>query len=168
MPRAESGSIRPRSKTAEREIRPVYHWTPRRIVARVQLCTFALQIKRAAEIRTGLSWTRLAHELTALKAVRYRTEARTIVQRTRIRSELGDLLNKLAVSVPKQPLAVSEPAAEPPIAWIHARNPPAGNRLIANRQAGLGLGMVYPERGSSRRWQAYRRAARRMPCALPG
>ena len=35
------------------EIRPVYHWTPRRIVAHVKLCVLALQIQRAAEIRTG-------------------------------------------------------------------------------------------------------------------
>jgi hypothetical protein len=45
--------------------------------------------------------------------VRYRTEARTIVQRTRIRGELGDILKKLTVSIPKQLLAVSEPTAEP-------------------------------------------------------
>lgn len=103
-------------KTTGLEIRPVYHWTPRRIVAHVKLCTLALQIQRAAEIRTGLSWARLAHELAALKAVRYRTEARTIVQRTRIRGELGDILKKLTVSIPKQLLAVSEPTAEPPLA----------------------------------------------------
>jgi transposase len=101
-------------KTTGLEIRPVYHWTPRRIVAHVKLGTLALQIQRAAEIRTGLSWARLAHELAALKAVRYRTEARTMVQRTRIRSDLGELLKKLAVSIPKQLLAVSEPAAGAP------------------------------------------------------
>jgi hypothetical protein len=100
-------------KTTGLEIRPVYHWTPCRIMAHVKLCTLALQIQRAAEIRTGLSWARLAHELAALKAVRYRTEARAIVQRTRIRSELSDILKKLAVSIPKKLLAVSEPAANP-------------------------------------------------------
>jgi transposase len=98
-------------KTSGLEIRPVYHWTPRRIMAHVKLCTLALQIQRAAEIRTGLSWARLAHELAALKAVRYRTEARTIVQRTRIRGELGDILKKLSISIPKQLLAVSDQAA---------------------------------------------------------
>jgi transposase len=100
-------------KTTGLEIRPVYHWTPRRIVAHVELCILALQIQRAAEIRTGAPWAGVAHQLAALKAVRYRTEARTIVQRTRIRSELGGILKKLAVSIPKQLLAVSEPAPEP-------------------------------------------------------
>jgi hypothetical protein len=101
-------------ETTGLEIRPVCHWTPRRIAAHVQLCTLALQLQRAAEIRAGLSWTRLAHDLAALEAVRYRAEARTIAQRTRIRGELGDILKKLAVSIPKQLLAVSEPAADPP------------------------------------------------------
>jgi hypothetical protein len=99
-------------KTTGLEIRPIYHWTQHRIVAHVKLCTLALQIQRAAEIRTGASWARIAHELAALKAVRYRTEARTIVQRTRIPSELGDVLKQLAVSIPKQLLAVSEPVSE--------------------------------------------------------
>jgi transposase len=94
-------------------IRPIYHWTPRRIEAHVKLCILALQIQRAAELRAGLPWTRLAHELGTLKAVRYRTEARTIVQRTRIRTELADLLKKLGVSAPKQLLALSEPILEP-------------------------------------------------------
>jgi hypothetical protein len=31
----------------------------------------ALQMQRAAEIRCGLPWARIAHELGALKAVRY-------------------------------------------------------------------------------------------------
>jgi hypothetical protein len=97
-------------KTTGLEVRPVYHWSPRRIVAHVQLCTLALQIQRAAELRTGLSWARLTHLLGGLKAVRYRTEARTIVQRTRIGTELAEILKKLGVSTPKQLLAVTEPA----------------------------------------------------------
>jgi hypothetical protein len=96
-------------KTTGLAIRPVYHWSPRRIVAHVKLCVLALQLQRAAELRTGLPWARLAHELAALKAVRYRTEARTIVQRTRIGPELAEVLKKLGVARPKQLLALSEP-----------------------------------------------------------
>jgi hypothetical protein len=100
-------------KSSGLAIRPIYHWTPRRIDAHVKLCVLALQLQRGAEMRTGLSWARLGHELATLKAVRYRTEDRTIVQRTRIRTELADLLKKLGVSIPKQLLAVSEPATDP-------------------------------------------------------
>jgi Transposase DDE domain len=98
------------------EIRPVYHWSPRRIVAHVKLCVLALQIQRAAELRAGRPWARLAHDLATLKAVCYRTEARTIVQRTRIGPELAETLKKLAISRPKQLLAVSEPGPGQPAA----------------------------------------------------
>ena len=65
----------------------MFHWTPRRIEAHVKLCVLALQIQRAAEMRCQQPWNRIAHALAALKAVRYRSEARTIVQRTKIASE---------------------------------------------------------------------------------
>jgi hypothetical protein len=41
-------------------------------------------MQRAAEIRSQLPWARIAHALGGLKAVRYRCESRTIVQRTKI------------------------------------------------------------------------------------
>jgi hypothetical protein len=97
-------------------IRPIYHWSPRRIVAHVKLCVLALQIQRAAELRTGRPWARLAHDLATLKAVCYRTEARTIVQRTRIGPELAATLKTLGISRPKQLLAVSEPGPSQPAA----------------------------------------------------
>ena len=105
-----------RMKTTGLAIRPVYHWSPRRIVAHVKLCVLALQLQRAAELRTGLPWARVADRLAALKAVRYRTEARTIVQRTRIGPELGEILDKLGVSRPKRLLALSEPGPREPAA----------------------------------------------------
>jgi Transposase DDE domain len=97
-------------------IRPIYHWSPRRIVAHVKLCVLALQIQRAAELRTGRPWARLAHDLATLKAVCYRTEARTIVQRTRIGPELAATLKTIGISRPKQLLAVSEPGPSQPAA----------------------------------------------------
>ncbi len=105
-----------RMKTTGLAIRPVYRWSPRRIVAHVKLCVPALQLQRAAELRTGLPWARLAHELAALKAVGYRTEARTIVQRTRIGPGLAETLKKLGVSGPERLLAVSEPSPGRPVA----------------------------------------------------
>jgi hypothetical protein len=73
----------------------------------------ALQMQRSAEIRTGLPWARIAHVLAALKAVRYRSESRTIVQRTKISSELAGLMKKLGISAPKQLMAVTEAADTP-------------------------------------------------------
>lgn len=99
-----------RMKQTGLEVRPMFHWTARRIEAHVKLCVLALQMQRAAEIRCALPWARIAHALAALKAVRYRTESRAIVQRTRIASELAELLKKLGVSMPKLVLSVAETA----------------------------------------------------------
>src|SRR5271157_3062673 len=104
-----------RMKQTGLEVRPMFHWTPRRIEAHVRLCVLALQMQRAAEIRCSLPWSRIVHELAALKAVRYRTGERTIVQRTKIADSLGDILKKLGVSIPKKILSVSEPTAAPAV-----------------------------------------------------
>ena len=45
--------------------------------------------------------------------MRYQAEGRTIVQRTKIGAELGELLKKLGISRPKQLLLVSDPAEAP-------------------------------------------------------
>ena len=69
-----------RLKTTGLGIRPMFHWTPRRIVAHVKLCVLALMIQRAAEIATGAPWSQLVDVLERLKAVRYTAEGETIVQ----------------------------------------------------------------------------------------
>jgi hypothetical protein len=86
----------------------MFHWTPRRIEAHVKLCVLALQMQRAAEIRGQLPWARIAHALGSLKAVRYRCDSRTIVQRSKITVELSGLLKALGISMPKQILSVEE------------------------------------------------------------
>src|SRR5271168_2923827 len=98
-----------RMKQTGLQVRPMFHWTPRRIEAHVKLCVLALQMQRAAEIRCQLPWARIAHALGGLKAVRYRCESRGIVQRTKITAELSAMLKTLKVSVPKQILLVEEP-----------------------------------------------------------
>ena len=47
------------------------------------------------------------------EAVRYRAGERTIVQRTKITDNLGEILKKLGVSIPQQILSISEPVAAP-------------------------------------------------------
>jgi hypothetical protein len=102
-----------RMKQTGLQVRPMFHWTARRIEAHVKLCVLALQMQRAAEIRTSLPWARIAHALAALKAVRYGSEGRTIVQRTKIGPDLGDLLKKLGIPIPKQLLLLAEPTESP-------------------------------------------------------
>jgi transposase len=98
-----------RIKQTGLQVRPMFHWTARRIEAHVKLCVLALQMQRAAEIRCGQPWARIAHALGGLKAVRYRCEGRAIVQRTKISTELAGLLKTLGISAPKQILAIAEP-----------------------------------------------------------
>jgi hypothetical protein len=102
-----------RMKQTGLEVRPMFHWAPRRIEAHVKLCVLALQVQRTAEIRTGLPWARIAHLLGTLKAVRYVAERQTIVQRTKIGPELAGLLKTLGTSAPKQVMAVIEAAEAP-------------------------------------------------------
>jgi hypothetical protein len=99
-----------RMKQTGLEVRPMFHWTPRRIEAHVKLCVLALQVQRAAEIRCAQPWARIAHTLGQLKAVRYRSDSRTIVQRTKITAALAETLKKLGISMPKQILSIDEPA----------------------------------------------------------
>jgi len=93
-------------KTTGLGIRPMFHWTPRRIVAHVKLCVLALMIQRAAEIAAGAPWSQLVDVLERLKAVRYTAEGETIVQASRIGPELAAILKKLDISKPKPILAV--------------------------------------------------------------
>jgi DDE family transposase len=97
-----------RMKQTGLEVRPMFHWAARRIEAHVKLCVLALQMQRAAEIRCGLPWARIAHALGALKAVRYQAGGRGIVQRTKIADALADLLKKIGIPIPKPLLAVTK------------------------------------------------------------
>jgi hypothetical protein len=96
-----------RMKTTGLAVRPMFHWMPQRITAHVRLRVLALMIQRAAEITTGLPRRRLASALERLKAVRYTSEGRTIVQATTIGPELVDIFKKLQITTPKPILAVS-------------------------------------------------------------
>jgi hypothetical protein len=102
-----------RLKQTGLELRPMFHWSPRRIEAHVKLCILALQMQRAAEIRCTQPWARIAHELAALKAICYRAQGRAIVQRTKISKSLSEILKNLGISTPKKIISVAEPAAEP-------------------------------------------------------
>jgi hypothetical protein len=93
-------------KTTGLGIRPMFHWTPRRIGAHVKLCTLALMIQRSAEIAAQAPWSQLVGVLERLKAVRYTAEGETIVQASRITPELAAILKKLDISRPKPILAV--------------------------------------------------------------
>ncbi len=95
-----------RMKTTGLQLRPMFHWTPQRIVAHVKLCVLALMIQRAAEVASERPWRRIADLLEPIKAVRYTAEGRTIVQTSKIRPDAADIFKKLDISKPNTILAV--------------------------------------------------------------
>jgi transposase len=101
-----------RMKQTGLKVRPMFHWTPRRIEAHVRLCVLALQMQRAAEIRCGRPWRQIARLLAGLKAIRYTAENRTIVQRTKIAPELAEIMKKIGISIPKKIMKVDERSPE--------------------------------------------------------
>ena len=96
-----------RMKTSGLRIRPVYHWTPHRIISHVKLCTLSLLLQRVAEIRCGDTWRNIRHALEQIQAVEYRLGSRTIVQTTKVGSEAKAYLKSLKISEPKRILSVS-------------------------------------------------------------
>jgi hypothetical protein len=94
-----------RMKTTGLEVRPMFHWMPQRITAHVKLCVLALMIQRRAELATDLTWRRLRALLEPIKAVRWRSGERAIVQTTRIGADARDVFKKLGMSTPKPILA---------------------------------------------------------------
>jgi hypothetical protein len=102
-----------RMKTTGLRIRPVYHWTPHRIVSHVKLCVLALLVQRAAEIRTGDTWRNLRLALDEIQAVRYQVRGTTIVQSTRLTPRAAAVLKMLKISPPSRVLAVEKSPATP-------------------------------------------------------
>ena len=93
-------------KTTGLEVRPMFHWMPQRITAHVKLCVLSLMIQRAAELANELPWNRLTTILAPLKAIKYRSDDKTIVQASKIRPEIAETFKKLDISKPKTILAV--------------------------------------------------------------
>lgn len=102
-----------RMKTTGLRIRPVYHWTPHRIVSHVKLCALALLVERVAEIRAGDTWRNLRLALDEIKAVRYHVQGTSIVQSTRPTPQAAAILKKLGISPPSRVLAVEKASSAP-------------------------------------------------------
>ena len=96
-----------RMKTTGLRVRPVYHWTPHRIVSHMKLCVLALLLERVAEIRCADTWRNIRQSLDQLKVVSYQIGKKTIVQRTKVSPDTAAVLNSLNLSRPKRVFAVN-------------------------------------------------------------
>jgi len=95
-------------KTTGLKLRPIYHWTEKRIEAHVKLCVIALLLQRAAELRSQKPWRQIRRELSAIKVIQYRTKNLEIVQSTELEKTQRELLRNLGVPRPKRILGISE------------------------------------------------------------
>jgi transposase len=95
-------------KTTGLQTRPIDHWRPHRIIAHVKLCVLALLLERAAEIRCQQTWRTIRQTLDQLKVVRYRMQGKPLVQSTRVTSPIAEILQRLAIPLPKKILDVFE------------------------------------------------------------
>lgn len=96
-----------RMKTSGLKLRPVFHWTKRRIRAHVKLCVLALLIQRVAEIACEDTWRNIRRELRTLQAVRCETSTGWFVQTTQPSERALALLRQLKLPAPPKLLETS-------------------------------------------------------------
>ena len=87
-------------KTIQLQLRPVRHYTDRRIQAHIQICWLALLILRAAELATGDTWRNLRDELDRLHLVTLATDAGTVAQRGELTASQRAILTALDLPEP--------------------------------------------------------------------
>ncbi|MFC1543953.1 IS1634 family transposase [Gemmatimonadota bacterium] len=86
-------------------IRPVFHRTPERIRAHVYLCELALLLQRAAEAKTGSSWSQIRRELDSIKVGQLSGPQGTVWQTALGSTEARNLLRTLKLQPPPLILA---------------------------------------------------------------
>ena len=72
------------------QVRPMFHWIPDASKPTSSSVYWLCRSSVLRKLRRQLPWERIADTLAQLKAVRYRSESRTIVQRTKIPPELAE------------------------------------------------------------------------------
>ena len=95
-------------KRTQIKMTPMYHWAPRRIETHVRICVLALMIERIAEIKCGLPWPAINRSLEKLQATEIRSGDYRFTVRNEIPADTRDILEKLAVPVPKQIISVAK------------------------------------------------------------
>lgn len=87
-------------------MRPVYHYTERRIRAHVSLSVLALLLERVIETRANDTWRNVVAKLESIKVVEYDNGAARIQQTTELRHDVAALLARVRVELPPKLHAV--------------------------------------------------------------
>ena len=88
-------------KSTQIEMRPMFHWLPRRIEAHVKLCVFALLIERVAERACGRPWPRLRRDLDQMQVAEYRDATHRIFRLNADAGPARSVLIELGIKPPK-------------------------------------------------------------------
>jgi hypothetical protein len=88
-------------KRTQIKMSPMYHWTPRRIIAHVKICVLSLLIERVAELACGQPWTYIRRSLEELQISYFRTTGYEFYRRNELPSKARNILKKLDIPTPK-------------------------------------------------------------------
>ena len=108
-------------------LRPVYHWAPDRIHARVSLTALALLLERATEQACGETWRNPRDDLKPMKLAQLSSVNGTVWQVTEPSPDTTKRLK--ALKIPKPP-RILDPASAPEYTAVAA---PRGNPLLRRR-----------------------------------
>lgn len=95
-------------KRTQIQMGPMYHWLPHRIEAHVKICVLALLLERIAELRCGQPWARIRRVLRTLQATEFQTASTVFFRRNEPTAKVREILNSLAVPMPKAVLGVAK------------------------------------------------------------
>ena len=87
-------------KTAQINLRPVFHHKDQRIQAHVQLCWLALVVLRVAELAVGDTWRNIRNELERIHLVTLATAEGQVAQRTQLTARHRSILRALELPEP--------------------------------------------------------------------
>jgi transposase len=93
-------------KSAQIDMRPMYHWLGRRIEAHVKICVLALLLQRVAERECNEPWLRLRTELRNLQATEIRSSTHRLFRRNEISEGVAKILKALKIPAPKPILGI--------------------------------------------------------------
>lgn len=104
-----------RSMKSNLKIRPMYHWTPKRIKGHITMCYMAFCVykwmeKKLKEAGLEMSVSRALEELDRVKCVEVRTDKGLLRMRTEVNGLANQILRAFGVKIPSPLLGIENPA----------------------------------------------------------
>ncbi len=87
-------------------LRPVYHSKDDRIRSHVLICWMALLLVRISEVETGLTWSKIRHEMQQLHLGKFLTKKSRILQHAELTKNKENILKLLKIKPPKRILNI--------------------------------------------------------------